>query len=454
MVKSYGGAVKSWGEGAKGQLGSGEGSNQNTPRQVNYIWNTIPPTDVDQICLTGHTSYIKTTSGVVYGSGDNTNGQIGQGASDVKNRTMFVPIPIPAPVVNVATSGVHYDWMDRCSTFFTTNSGVVYALGFSASYQTGAGTTADLRVPTLVFNTRPIQKIIPVMRCTYLLATDGSVWAAGENNDGQLAQGNTVDKQTFSQCLVSAGTPISNIVKVDAHCRRYDDGTTVNRQNLVFAINSAGRLYGAGYNSSTQYLGTGTSADNVFFTQVSSLSSKVIVDVSIGGSLCSTIAVTNTGEIYTWGYNGRGQLGLGDTTNRSTPTLVNTWNGPGAVPWLGKVKKVYVSKNSSIPNIYILTTDGQLFVSGENNYGEAGPWDNNYYVAASDFKLFTNITTIKLLPTEIIDDFVVLGQGSRLHILAKTNLKRLLATGANDLAQTGISTNNSSVFGLSEVRLH
>lgn len=453
MIKSYGGAVKSWGQGTNGQLGNGEGSDQNTPRQVNYMWNISPPNDVAQILISGHTSYIRTASGIVYGTGNNANGQLGLGASDVTNRTMFTQIPIPAPVNHIATSGVHSDWTDRCSTFFATSS-AVYAVGYSASYQTGANTTTDLRVPTLVFNTRPIQKIIPVMRCTYLLATDGSVWAAGENNDGQLAQGNTTDQHTFSQCLRAAGTPLLNIVKMDAHCRRYDDTITIYRNNLVYAIDNAGKLYGAGYNGSSMYLGTGNTTDNIYFTQVSSLNSKIIVDVCIGGSVCSTIAVTNTGEIYTWGYNGKGQLGLGDTTTRTTPTLVNSWNGPGPVPWLGKVKKIYATKNSSNANLYILTTDGMLLAAGENNYGEMGPWDNKVEVASGDYPLFTNIVTIKLLPGEYIDDFVVLGVGNNIHLLAKTNNKRLLATGINDKSQTGVSTNNTSVFGLSEVRLH
>lgn len=35
-----------------------------------------------------------------------------------------------------------------------------------------------------------------------------------------------------------------------------------------------------------------------------------------------TFAITNTGEVYGWGLNLKGQLGLGNFESRPTPTLV------------------------------------------------------------------------------------------------------------------------------------
>src|SRR5690554_2947415 len=45
-----------------------------------------------------------------------------------------------------------------------------------------------------------------------------------------------------------------------------------------------------------------------------------------------TIGMTSTGEVYVWGRNREGQLGLGDTQNRNSPQLLpsppndSTWN--------------------------------------------------------------------------------------------------------------------------------
>lgn len=39
-----------------------------------------------------------------------------------------------------------------------------------------------------------------------------------------------------------------------------------------------------------------------------------------------TVALKSDGTVWTYGYNGNGQLGLGDTTNRTEPTKVNIEN--------------------------------------------------------------------------------------------------------------------------------
>jgi alpha-tubulin suppressor-like RCC1 family protein len=43
--------------------------------------------------------------------------------------------------------------------------------------------------------------------------------------------------------------------------------------------------------------------------------------VSVGAGEYHSFAIDNTGDLYVWGNNGSGQLGLDDLTNRLTPTL-------------------------------------------------------------------------------------------------------------------------------------
>jgi len=38
----------------------------------------------------------------------------------------------------------------------------------------------------------------------------------------------------------------------------------------------------------------------------------------------SFAAIKTSGKLYAWGYNGRGALGQGDTTNRSSPVQVGS----------------------------------------------------------------------------------------------------------------------------------
>jgi alpha-tubulin suppressor-like RCC1 family protein len=72
-----------------------------------------------------------------------------------------------------------------------------------------------------------------------------------------------------------------------------------------------------------------------------------------------------SGNILAVGYNGNGQLGLGDATNRSTWTV--TWDATVR----GPVKTVYNLGNGYGAAV-ILTTDNRMFVTGYNGHGQLG----------------------------------------------------------------------------------
>ena len=49
------------------------------------------------------------------------------------------------------------------------------------------------------------------------------------------------------------------------------------------------------------------------------------ISISAGGS--HTCAVVSDGLVFCWGYNGFGQLGTGDTTDRLVPTAMGLGQG-------------------------------------------------------------------------------------------------------------------------------
>lgn len=49
--------------------------------------------------------------------------------------------------------------------------------------------------------------------------------------------------------------------------------------------------------------------------------------VSIACGQISSMAVTDNGEIYGWGYNGNGQLGIGTNANQPNPCRVTNLQG-------------------------------------------------------------------------------------------------------------------------------
>ena len=45
--------------------------------------------------------------------------------------------------------------------------------------------------------------------------------------------------------------------------------------------------------------------------------------VGVAAGLAHTVACTDSGDVYSWGWNADGQLGLGDDSGRAEPELVS-----------------------------------------------------------------------------------------------------------------------------------
>ena len=66
-------------------------------------------------------------------------------------------------------------------------------------------------------------------------------------------------------------------------------------------------------------------------------------------------------QVYAWGRNEEGQLGLGDTTTRRTPTIVDAL-------WALPVQQLAAGDRHSAA----LTSNGFLFTWGANDCGQLG----------------------------------------------------------------------------------
>jgi hypothetical protein len=173
----------------------------------------------------------------------------------------------------------------------------------------------------------------------------------------------------------------------------FADFTVNNGSTHVLGLTTAGALYAWGANANGQ-LGLG---------DVTARSSPVAV---LGGLTFARIgdfgsshsfAITTTGDLYAWGANTNGELGVGNVTARSSPVAV-----------LGGIK--FAQLRSAHVNVgpLAVATDGTLWGWGRNDGGWLGLGD--LVDRSSPVAVLGGLTTF--LPIPIQDKEIAVTEGT------------------------------------------
>lgn len=177
----------------------------------------------------------------------------------------------------------------------------------------------------------------------------------------------------------------------------------------TIAIADDGTLWGWGSNTSGE-LGLGNTTNVSTPTQIGTDNNWV--DISCGAYHSMALKSNNT--FYTWGYNNKGQCGNGTTTNVLTPFSPGTAN------------KIDAGGYTS----FIIETGGQLSACGENANGQYGDGQNSNFIA---FGRVSNDTDWLEIET------------SYFHSLAIKGTQQLLyTTGNNQFGSLGSNNTTSS----------
>jgi uncharacterized repeat protein (TIGR02543 family) len=174
---------------------------------------------------------------------------------------------------------------------------------------------------------------------------DGKLWSMGHNNYGQLGRGETASS-VIAQVTAHGTAKVISVAAGDYHS---------------LYVTEDGKLWAMGGNYYSQ-LGLGNTATRITPEQVTVPGTAKVVGVAAGGS--HSLYVTEDGKLWGMGYNGSGQLGLGNTTNRATPEQVTVH---------GTVKVIGVAAGSNY-SLYV-TEDGKLWGMGGNSSGQLGLGD-------------------------------------------------------------------------------
>ncbi|XP_056272847.1 probable E3 ubiquitin-protein ligase HERC4 [Pseudoliparis swirei] len=177
------------------------------------------------------------------------------------------------------------------------------------------------------------------------------------------------------------------------------------------ALTQGGQVYTWGRDSRGQ-LGLGRSGRRSDSPQhLLSLSALPLVQVAAGGD--QSFALSISGGVFGWGGNNRGQLGLGDTTDRLTATPVCCLNAK---------KTIYISCGKD--HTAILTKNGAVFTFGSGQYGQLG---HNSFADELRPRLVVELWGAKVTKVAC----------GRHHTLALTDSNRVYSFGCGEQGQLG-----------------
>jgi len=181
------GTLWGWGFNQDGQLGLGFWSStpQSTPMRVSTAgdWATVAAGSV-------HTAALK-TDGTLWAWGANWAGQLG--TSTIENCRLGLPCSTTPLQIGTAV-----DWailtVGGNRTLAGKTDNTLWAWGENDHGQLGLGDTDNRNTPTQVGMAGDWATVAAGGWHTVAVSTDGTLWAWGRNNHGQLGSGDTVDR--------------------------------------------------------------------------------------------------------------------------------------------------------------------------------------------------------------------------------------------------------------------
>jgi len=206
--------------------------------------------------------------GVAYTWGRNEHGQLGHGT---KSKHMNVP----AKVSSLSSHKIVEAATGRNHTVFVTSEGLAFSCGMNKQGQLGQGTSSDMaKTPALMkLPTVHIVNAACGADFTMLLDRSGQVWSCGHPEYGALGHGT--------------------------------DNQTVAANKFIFTAQSTPKV-------------------------IQALVKQKIKKIACGTS--HTVVLDDKNTLFSWGFNGYGRLGHGNTADEMTPKQIKNVTRGGSVP--------------------------------------------------------------------------------------------------------------------------
>jgi alpha-tubulin suppressor-like RCC1 family protein len=326
------GTLWAWGSNTYGQIGDGTTSTRSTPVQVGSgtTWTAVAAGSYNVLALQ--------SDGSLWAWGRNNHGQLGI------NSTTTASVTTPTRIGTANTWVAIACGSDHCLAL--RSDGTLWAWGKDNHGQIGNNSTTDVFAPVQVGTLTTWTTLAAGGSSSLALQSNGSLWVWGDNADYKLGLGATTTDEHTPTRLGS----LTNWTAIACG------------NNHSLALQSNGTLWAWGSNAYGQ-LGIDSTATSANVpTQVGTLTTWTAIACGYWHSL----ALQSNGTLWTWGYNNSGQLGTGNTTNYNAPQQVGT-----ATNWTALAPAAVASAVHSAA----LTADGTLWAWGDDASSDLGLGD-------------------------------------------------------------------------------
>ena len=395
------GTAITWGINSYAQSSNGTTTNNLLPVTLKYSQEKDPIDKIINVSAGEGTTVVAREDGKVWTIGKNNYGQLGN--SSVSNQKEFVCIS--KPILLFEETPIRIKGIGN-----TKNAKVNMSQGFNLLYNKVDNTDftyeiKDTKIATVDKTTGTIKTVkkgktsltvtdkisgqttsadvyvlgkedvtFPQIEsnnyATLTLKANGEIWGYGYNRNGQLGTGDTSSK------ILPTYTGINNIVQIGL-------GTT-----HAIAVDTDGHVWTWGHNGYGQ-LGNGkTSGITLQKQQVKSPDGEGVLEniVSVAAGDSYSVALDKNGNVYTWGYNGYGNLGLGNTDYRTLPVKVDNLQG---------IIKIAAGNVST----FAIDNNNHLWAAGYNGYGNLGDGTTGDKTQFTKLQTIENIADISASPT-------------------------------------------------------
>ncbi|XP_056652130.1 probable E3 ubiquitin-protein ligase HERC4 isoform X5 [Monodelphis domestica] len=198
------------------------------------------------------------------------------------------------------------------------------------------------------FINKKVQDVGCGLRHTVFVLDDGTVYTCGCNDLGQL--GHEKSRKKPEQVVALDAQNIVAVSCGEAH---------------TLALNDKGQVYAWGLDTDGQLGLPGTEEYIKVPRNIKSLTDIQIVQIACG--YYHSLALSKGSEVFSWGQNKHGQLGLGfELKSQSAPQLIKSLLG---IPFM------QVAAGGA--HSFVLTLSGAIFGWGRNKFGQLGLNDEN-----------------------------------------------------------------------------